>query len=304
MRLLTVLVTGATGQQGGALARMLLKRGHRVLAFVRSPESPGARVLEQAGAELIAGDFDEPESLEDAMRGVDAVFAMATPFGTEGLEGEVRHGRHLIDAAKLARVPHFVYSSVAGADGETGVPHFDTKHVVEEHLRRSGLAYTIVAPVFFMENFLGPQYAQRLHEHTLALAMPPHQGLKMVALADLAAFCTRVMEQPEEFLGQRIEVASDEVTGEQAAALIAYVSGHKLRYEEVPLQAVRSRSEDQGRMFAWLQQTGYRADILRLRHDYPEVGWHTFEDWARAQGWDALLDTSWRGGEAAEPSLT
>jgi uncharacterized protein YbjT (DUF2867 family) len=298
-RPLNVLVTGATGKQGGALARLLLKRGHRVLAFVRSPESPAAQDLAQRGAELVAGDFDEPESIERAMMGVDSVFAMATPFQGGGLEGEVRHGRHLIDAAKLARVRHFLYSSVAGADQNTGIPHFDTKHVVEEHLRRSGLPYTIVAPVFFMENFLGPSYAQGLHEGVLSLPLAPHQGLQLVSMADLAAFCTRLMEWPEELLGKRIEVASDEVTGEQAAALLSYVSGHKLHYEELPLEAMRSANEDLGRMFEWLQRVGYHANIALLRRDFPEVGWHTFEDWARVQDWEALLGTAWRGTTAA-----
>ena len=298
-RPLTVLVTGATGKQGGALARLLLKREHRVLAFVRSPDSPAAEELAQRGAELVTGDFDEPESLERAMGGVDAVFAMATPFGGGGLEGEVRHGRHLIDAAKLARVRHFVYSSVAGADQNTGIPHFDTKHVVEEHLRRSSLPYTIVAPVFFMENFLGDTYVQQMREGVLSLPLPPHQGLQMVSMADLAAFCARVMEWPEELFGQRFEVASDEVTGEQAAALLAYVSGHKLHYEETPLEAVRSANEDLGRMFEWLRDVGYHANISLLRRDFPEVGWHTFEDWARVQDWDALLGTAWRGTTVA-----
>ena len=298
-RPLTVLVTGATGKQGGALARLLLKREHRVLAFVRSPDSPAAEELAQRGAELVTGDFDEPESLERAMGGVDAVFAMATPFGGGGLEGEVRHGRHLIDAAKLARVRHFVYSSVAGADQNTGIPHFDTKHVVEEHLRRSSLPYTIVAPVFFMENFLGDTYVQQMREGVLSLPLPPHQGLQMVSMADLAAFCARVMEWPEELFGKRFEVASDEVTGEQAAALLAYVSGHKLHYEETPLEAVRSANEDLGRMFEWLRDVGYHANISLLRRDFPEVGWHTFEDWARVQDWDALLGTAWRGTTVA-----
>jgi len=300
-RPLTVLVTGATGNQGGALARLLLKRGHRVLGFVRSPESPAAKDLEQRGAELVLGDFDDPDSLEHAMQGVDAVFAMATPFQGGGLEGEVRYGRHLIDAAKLAHVRHFLYSSVAGADQNTGIPHFETKHVVEEHLRQSGLPSTIVAPVFFMENFLGPAFAQRLHEGVLSLPLPPHRGLQMIPVADIAAFCARVLEWPEDLLGRRIEVASDEVTGEQAAALISYVSGHKLRYEEAPLEAVRARSEDLARMFGWFQKEGYHADVSLLRRDYPEVGWHTFEDWARVQDWDALLGTTWRGPVAAEP---
>jgi uncharacterized protein YbjT (DUF2867 family) len=303
-RPLTVLVTGATGKQGGALARLLIKRGHRVHAFVRSPGSPAARELAQRGAELVPGDFDDPDSLEHAMREVDAVFAMATPFDAGGLEGEVRHGRHLIDAAKIARVRHFLYSSVAGADQETGIPHFDTKHVVEGHLRQSGLPYTIVAPVWFMENFLGPAFAEGLHAGVLALALPPHQGLQMVPMADLAAFCTRMLEWPDEFLGRRIEVASDEVTGEQAAALLSYVSGHKLRYEELALEAVRANSQDMGRMFEWFHQVGYHAPISTLRRDYPEVGWHTFEDWARVQDWDALLGTTWRGTTVAEPLPT
>lgn len=304
-RPLTVLVTGATGRQGGALARLLLKRGHHVLALVRSPDSPAAKELEQRGAELTPGDFDDLDSLERAMGVVDAVFAMATPFhGASGLEDEVRHGRHLVDAAKLSRVRHFLYSSVAGADEDTRIPHFETKHVVEEHLRRSGLPYTIVAPVFFMENFLGPGFSQRLREGVLAMALPPHRGLQMVPVADIAAFCARVLEWPEELLGRRIDIASDEVTGEQAAALISYVSGHKLRYEELPLEAVRSRSEDMGRMFEWFQTEGSHANISLLRRDYPEVGWHTFEDWARVQDWNALLGPPWRGPIAAEPSHT
>lgn len=297
-RPLTVLVTGATGKQGGALARLLLKRGHRVLAFVRSPDSAAAQELAQRGAELVPGDFDDPDSIERAVQGVDSVFAMATPFSGGGLEGEVRHGRHLIDSAKLAHVRHFLYSSVAGADQNTGIPHFDTKHVVEEHLRRSGLPYTIVAPVFFMENFLGPGFNESLRQGVLSMALPPHRGLQMVSVADIAAFCTRVLEWPDELFGQRMEIASDEVTGEQAAALIAYVSGHKLHYEELPLETLRARSEESARMFEWFNSVGYHANIPLLRRDYPEVGWHTFEDWAREQDWDALLGPAWRGAPA------
>jgi uncharacterized protein YbjT (DUF2867 family) len=304
VQLSRVLVTGATGRQGGAVCRRLLERGHGVLALVRSATTHEARALEQRGAQLVVGDFDEPGLLEEAMRSVDAVFAMATPFGPGGLEAEVRHGRHLIEAAKLARVPSFLYSSVAGADQETGIPHFETKQVLEEQLRLSGLRHTVVAPVFFMDNFLGPAYAQRLHEGALALALPPHKGLQMTSTRDLAALCVRLLEEPERMQGQRLEVASDEVTGEQAAALLSYVSGHRLRYEQVPLKAVRCRSADLELMFDWLQQEGFHADISLLRQAFPEVGWHSFLDWARLQDWSALLGTPWRGALAAEPSFT
>jgi uncharacterized protein YbjT (DUF2867 family) len=291
---LTVLVTGATGRQGGALSRLLLKRSHRVLALTRNPDSPAARELEQRGATLVRGDFEDPDSLERAARGVDALFAMSTP-SEAGPEAEVRHGRHLVDAARLAHVRHFLYSSMAGADQPTGIPHFDSKHQVEGYLRQSGLPWTIVGPTFFMENFTGPLFAHGLHAGALTLALPAHRGLQMIPLADEAAFIARVLEWPEEFLGRRLDIASDEVTGEQAAALVSYVSGHKLRYEELPLEAMRSRSEELALLFDWLARVGYHADIAGLRRDYPEVGWHTFENWARVQDWDALVGSTWRG---------
>ena len=120
---LTVLVTGATGSQGGAVARRLLKRGHRVRAFTRSADSPAARSLTDSGAEVLTGSFDEPDSLVRASRGADAVFAMATPFEA-GREAEVRQGRHVFEAAREAGVGHLVYSSVASADQVTRIPHF------------------------------------------------------------------------------------------------------------------------------------------------------------------------------------
>jgi len=294
---LTVLVTGATGQQGGALARLLLKRGHHVLAFTRNPSAPAALELKQRGAELVIGDFDDVDSLVQAMRGAQAVYAMATP-SEWGPGTEVRHGRNLIDAAKLAHVRHFLYSSVASANQDTGIPHFDSKFEVERYLQRSDLDWTIIAPVFFMENFTSPLFAHGLHAGLLSMGLPHHRGLQMVPVADIAAFATRVLELPEEFLGQRIDIASDEVTGEQAAALISYVSEHKLRYEEIPLEQLRTRSEEMARMYEWFDRVGYQANIAGLRRDYPEVGWHTFEDWARAQDWSALLGTTWRGTHA------
>lgn len=126
---LSVLVSGATGQQGGALARMLLDKGHRVKAFVRRPDSPGAKELERLGAELAEGNFEEPSTIEGAARGMDAIFVVATPFEA-GMEAEVRHGIAAADAAMAAGVGHLVYSSVANADKDTGIPHFDSKRQV------------------------------------------------------------------------------------------------------------------------------------------------------------------------------
>jgi uncharacterized protein YbjT (DUF2867 family) len=280
----SVLVTGATGQQGGALARQLLYQGYRVIALTRSAETPAAQALETLGVELAVGDLEDPASLEAAARRADTLFAMATPFEA-GLDGEVRQGMNLVDAARRAGVRHFVYSSVAGADKLTGIPHFDSKHEVEHYLRRSNLPYTIVGPAFFMENFSGPMFREALESGVLSMALSPMRGLELVAVEDLARFFVRVISSPEDFFGERIDVASDEVTGQQAADLLSYVSGHRLHYQQLPLSLVQEQSEDLALMYDWFERVGYHADILTLRHEYPEVGWHTFEEWARNRDW-------------------
>jgi uncharacterized protein YbjT (DUF2867 family) len=142
-----------------------------------------------------------------------------------------------------------------------------------------------------------------LKSGVLAMGLPPTRGLQMVAVEDLAAFARLVMEDPERFTEQRIEVASDEVTGQQAAGLLSMVSGHRIRYEHLPLEFIRQRSEDLALMFEWLDRVGYHADVLTLRHDFPHVGWHTLEDWARHQDWSALTSPAWPG-EPAEPAET
>src|SRR6185503_3476116 len=150
-----VLVTGATGQQGGALASLLLKQGQRVRAITRNTGSPRARALSQQGAELFTADAGDPASLEQASAGVGAVFVMATPFEA-GVDAETRQGINIVSAAAAAGVKHIVYSSVAGADQATGIPHFESKFRVEQHLRTLGVPFTIIAPVYFMENLIAP----------------------------------------------------------------------------------------------------------------------------------------------------
>ncbi len=285
---LSVLVSGATGQQGSALARVLLDKGHRVRAFVRRPDSPEAEALERLGAELAEGDFEEPSTIERAARGMDALFVVATPFEA-GMEAETRHGIAAADAAKTAGVSHLVYSSVADVDKDTGIPHFDSKRKVEVHIESLGVPYTIVAPVYFMDNLLAPWTLPQLKEGRLPVALPSSRPLQQVALSDIAAFTGVVLENREEFEGTRVDIASDELAGEEAAEVLTRVTGREIEYVELSLEQVRqAMGEDGARMFEWFDQVGYSADIAALRRDHPEVGWHTFEDWAKEQEWSAL----------------
>jgi uncharacterized protein YbjT (DUF2867 family) len=285
---LSVLVTGATGQQGGALARVLLDKGHRVRAFVRKPDSPEAKELGRLGAQLARGDFEEPSTIEGAARGMDAVFVVATPFEA-GMEAETRHGIAAAEAAKAAGVGHLVYSSVANADKDTGIPHFESKRKVEEHIEGLGVPYTIVAPVYFMDNLLAPWTLPQLKEGRLPMALPSSRPLQQIALSDMAAFTGVVLKNREEFVGRRLDIASDELAGEGVAEVLTRVTGRKIHYVELPLEQVRqAMGEDGARMFEWFDQVGYSADIESLRREHPEVGWHTFEDWAREQDLSAI----------------
>jgi uncharacterized protein YbjT (DUF2867 family) len=284
----SVLVSGATGQQGGALARVLLRKGRGVRAFVRRPDSPEAKELERLGAELAVGDFEEPSTIKDAARGMYAAFLVATPFEA-GTEAETRHGIAAADAAKAAGVGHLVYSSVADADKDTGIPHFDSKREVEKHIESLGIPYTIVAPVYFMDNLLAPWTLPQLKEGKFPMALPASRPLQQIALSDIVAFAALVLENREQFVERRVDIASDELAGEEVAEVLTRVTGHEIDYVELPLEQVRqTMGEDGARMLEWFDRVGYSADIEALRREHPGVGWHTFEAWAIEQDWSVL----------------
>ncbi|MGA2193331.1 MAG: NmrA/HSCARG family protein, partial [Nitrospirota bacterium] len=147
-----ILVTGATGHQGGAVARALLDAGWKVRALTRDPAAPGAQSLAHKGAEVVKGDLDDRSSLDRALKGAYGVFAVLTPFD-KGMDAEIRQGKLLTDSAKAAGIKHFVYSSVSAANEKTGIPHFESKSQIEKYLKSSGIPSTILRPVSFFYNF-------------------------------------------------------------------------------------------------------------------------------------------------------
>ncbi|MCA6091493.1 NmrA/HSCARG family protein [Streptomyces sp. SCA3-4] len=286
--MLTVAVTGATGAQGGATARALLTAGHRVRALTRRTDSPAADALRALGADVRHADFDDPASLDAALAGADSLFAVTTPFGT-GIATETRQGKALVDAAAAARLGHVVFTSAAHADRGTGVPHYESKHAIEQHLRAAGVPWTVIAPAAFMDNYAGGWTLDGLRDGTFAWPMPTDQPLTLIPAADIGAFAALVLQRRDEFAGRRIDIASDELTPAGIADALAAALGRPVAHREVPLDYVRSRSEDLAAMFDYFAAAGLDVDVAGLRRDYPEVGWHTFADWAAAQDWPALL---------------
>jgi uncharacterized protein YbjT (DUF2867 family) len=275
-----ILAAGATGRLRPVVDE-LVARGHAVRVTARDPGSDTARALAARGVEVVRADFDDPDSLRAAVRDIDVVFAAGSPHQA-GPGGETRHGINVAQAATDAGVRHLVFSSGAGADRRTGVPVLDSKHAVEQRIRELGIAHTILAPVYFMENAFNPWNLGALTAGTFPLALPPGRALQQLAITNLSAVAADVIEHTHDYVDQRIELAGDEISGEQAAAVLSRVTGRPFTFHEVPLAEL---PDGMRLLFEWLDRVGHHVDIPALRQRFPGVQWHRFEDWAAAQDW-------------------
>jgi len=278
----TILVTGATGQQGGATARRLLAGGYSVRALVRDPKSPGAQGLANLGARLAVGDMDNTESLRNAMRGVYGVFSVQPALiPPKFAEHELQRGMNVADAARVTGVRHFVYSSVAGADRRTGIPHWEIKGQIEERIRSLGVPFTILRPTLFMDMYADATYGLT-GTHSLVRTLPSNALIQHIAIDDIAAFTALALGSPSRYLCKAIELAGDEMTVDQILAAISRASGHHdLRAWTTGASAAPAASE------RLVRYGGWNANIRSLRALHP--GLMTFETWL-AKGGAALID--------------
>jgi uncharacterized protein YbjT (DUF2867 family) len=271
-----VLVLGATGGQGGAVLSELLAGGVPVRALVRRPGAPSVRRLGERGVEAVVGALDDRIALRAAMRGAAGVFALTTPFES-GVDAEVAQGRAIVAAAIDEQVPHLVFSSVAGANQQTGVPHFESKALVEAELTQSGVPYTITAPTYFFDNALGG--IDRIRGGILDLPLPPDRPLQQLARRDLGAFVAKVLANPNPYLWQRVELASDAATPAQMAEVLSAALGRPVRHEQTPLESIHN--PDMHAMWSFLNGLGYRVDLAALHGANPDIAWQSFTAWAQ-----------------------
>ncbi len=282
-----ILVTGATGQQGGAVVRHLLSRvDFEVRALTRDPYKPAAQALARKSVEVVAGDLDDRASVERALEGIYGVFSVQN-FWEAGYEREVQQGKMLADAAQAAGIKHFVFSSVGSAHRRTGLSHFESKWEIEQHLRRIGLPRTILRPVFFMQNWWA--FAREpILRGTLPLPLRPEKPLQQISVDDLGAFVTLAFQQPAQWLGRELDIAGEELTMPQVAAVFTRVLGRPVEYLQVSMDEFCDQAgEEMAMMYQWFDQVGYNADIPALRREYPWLATlaqvlHQ-QDWALAQ---------------------
>jgi uncharacterized protein YbjT (DUF2867 family) len=281
-----VLVTGATGRQGGSVLKHLQARGGwKLRALTRNPSEASARRLAGEGVEVVKGDLEDMASLDNAVRGVHGVYSVQD-FWSVGARREVQQGKNLADASKKAGVEHFVYSSVGGAERNSGIDHWESKWEIEKHIRKLGLPATILRPAAFMENYYIDQVEIGILKGKLMDPIRGDKPYQTIAAGDIGAFAALAFSRPKEFVGAEHEIAGSELTNLEAAQVFSRVLGKKVRFQKLPLPMVRLvLGKEFYQMFRWFNASGFQADIPELRRKYPEVHLHTLEEWLRAEGW-------------------
>ncbi|APR86997.1 hypothetical protein A7982_12346 [Minicystis rosea] len=278
-----IVVLGATGQQGGAAAKHLVRDGWRVRALVRDAEGPKARALAASGIELVSGDLNDRASLDAALRGAYGVFSVQPSAGQlqYGVtpEDEIRQGKSIADAAKAARVEHFVYTSVDGVELATGVPHLESKWHIEEHIRGIGIRATILRPAAFMENFTTPGLG--IAEGKVVFFCAPTYPIPLIAADDIGAFAAIAFGAPSAHAGKAIDLVGDLLTGDEVAAAISRTVNRAVPYEPFPRELVQQNPGLES-VFAFLDRYRTKADITALRALHP--GLLTFDAWLTKHG--------------------
>lgn len=286
-----IAVIGATGQQGGAVARNLLDAGDwTVRAVVRDPNTDAARALAEAGAELVIADLDRPDTLRAAFQDAHGIYSVQNFMGSDGIDGEIRQGKAVADAAKQAGVTHLVYASIDGSERDSGVPHFESKNVIEQHIEALGIPATMLRLVAFMDNF-GTYAVPPLIDGEIVIAWPPKADtrIQLIATEDIGVIAAKVFAEPDRFIGEKVKIAGDELSMTEMAQAFANVTGTPARYEESDIAQVRAYSDDLAHMYEFFENKGFDADLDEVRALHPGI--RSLEDWIRETGWKPAAPT-------------
>jgi uncharacterized protein YbjT (DUF2867 family) len=270
-------VTGATGRQGGAVVDELLARGYMVRGMTRKPEGKKANRVKAKGVEIVQGDFGDPESLRAAMVGVYGVF-----FYSGFSRNELQEGINVIEAAKTAGVKQVVYSSGAAAAPGKGMAGA-VKMQVELELRASGVPFSVIRPVAFMENFRGQQ--ARTIKKGVIDSRAPERKVYFITIADIGFFAGEAFANPGIWLGRGEDIAGDQMTLAELAGTFGTVMGKEIPYVRMPLEEYLETFPAPLRpLFRWYDEAGYSVDTASLRNRYPDL--MTLDGYLRATGWE------------------
>ena len=259
-----VLVTGSGGPLDSVIVPQLLAEGHGVRIFTDVPDK--YKGVKGSSVEVVQGSYGSKKDLQKALDGITGVCLMGAPHEEKHAK-EVDDGKAVIDACLGKSIGHVVYVSVCCSGKNTGVPHFESKHEVEEYLKKSGLSYTILRPVWYMENFTSKRYLPSIEKGVLSLPLRPDRTLELVSAVDVGRIIAEAFTVPDKLAEREIDIAADRLTMEEIAEEISRVVPKKVVYEQMSASAAR---KDMGAgtvsMFGWLDAHGFDADLLLVEN--------------------------------------
>jgi len=268
----TIFVTGGTGNQGSAVARSLIKNGFKVKVLTRNASSPKIQSLKNLDAEIIEGDLNNRETFQNALKDVDGIFCVLTY--NYGVEKEIKQGIQLADLARVHDIKHFLYSSVIGADLNTGIPHWESKFKIENHIKQLGLPFTIIRPTSLYENFLFPQVKSRILKGKLASPVNKDVVQQFISSKDIGEISASIFMNPDKYLGKTITVAAEELDMKKVADTFTEVMGKEIKYQKLPMLITRLvMGKDNAKMFKWVNENDavFVKDLDAFKKEYPNL---------------------------------
>jgi len=278
----TIFVTGATGNQGGAVLRHLVSNGFRVKALLRNPSSDAGKRLIHPNVEIISGDLNNPHTYQHHLDRVDAVFCNLS--FKHGVDKELNQGINLVNSAKESKVNYFLYSSVIGCDANTGIPHWESKFKIENQLKESGIAFTIIRPSSLYENLLIPEVNKRILKGKLVLPINKDKVQQFISAEDIGKISTAIFSDPVKYNGKTLTVAAEQMDGVQMTVILSKAMGRTITYQKLPMIIARLvMGKDLAKMFRWINENDalFVKDIAIVRNEFP--GMLSLEDWVRTR---------------------
>jgi uncharacterized protein YbjT (DUF2867 family) len=275
-----IFVTGGSGNQGNAVARSLIKNGFKVKTLSRKPQNANVQSLKKIGVEIIEGDLNDSSTYRDALVNVYGIFCVLSYDA--GVDKEIRQGFRLADLAREAHVKHFVYSSVIGCDLDTGIPHWESKLKIENHIKHIGLPYTIIRPTSLYENFLIPPVKSRIVRGKLGTPVRKNVVQQFISVQDIGEITASVLLNPDKYLGKTLTIAAEELDMGSVSEIFTDAMGKPVTYQALPMFITRLlMGKDLAKMFRWVNHHNARfvEDLPSFKKDYPNL--LPLKDWVR-----------------------
>lgn len=252
----TIFVTGGTGNQGGAVVRNLADQGFKIIALTRNPASAKGQILKNLNIQVVKGDLNNVDTYREYLKDVYGIFSVQT--FENGVEKEINQGITLATLAKEFDVKHFIYSSVFGANLNTGVPHIESKLKIENHIKQIGLPFTIIRPTSLFENFLIPQVKKAILKGKLVQPINKNTKLQYIAAEDIGKAVAKIFQHSKIYLGRTIPLATEQLSTQEVADKFSTVLNKKIEYEKLPVLIIRLfLGKNLYKMFRWMDEKSF-----------------------------------------------